>query len=124
MFVLTMSLWYLKTLSTAVQGECRTELARAMLSRSPQCTRTSIASTKLHKIWAASKKTAQIKNKKRLYTYNNLIASELHRCMHTGTVPVCMIVSTLVLQQLALDSLRLRTRTNNLFFHNLLFFVK
>ena len=32
-----MSLWYLKTLSTAVQGECRAELARAMLSRSQQC---------------------------------------------------------------------------------------
>ena len=30
-----------------MQGECRAELARAMLSRSPQCTRISIASTKL-----------------------------------------------------------------------------
>ena len=67
-YVLTASLWYLKTLSTAVQGECRTELARAMLSRSPQCTRTSIASTKLQKKWAASKKTAQIKNKKNDFT--------------------------------------------------------
>ena len=33
--------------TTAVQGECRAELARAMLSRSPQCTRISIASTKV-----------------------------------------------------------------------------
>ena len=33
------SLWLtcLLTLTTAVQGECRAELARAMLSRSPQC---------------------------------------------------------------------------------------
>ena len=34
------------------------------------------------------------------------------------------IVSTLVLQQLALDSLRLRSRANDLFFHNNTLLIK
>ena len=41
--------------ATAVQGECRAELAQAMLSRSPQCTRISIASTKVQQFRCAAK---------------------------------------------------------------------
>ena len=41
------AIWILITTAITVQGECRAELARAMLSRSPQSHLTSLSSAKV-----------------------------------------------------------------------------